>query len=410
MTSDGRTRNVFIIPSWFPSSFQPLHGSFTKEQAEALADCSSSRYRYIVSDWGFNDTEVTFRSPADAFKKIIHFFGRKKNHYYQRNNVHYIENPYLNLSEKLPWIGSFERLVGVHLKSIRKAESLFGKIDLLHAHVSYPAGYLSAKLSARLKIPYIITEHMSPFPFVRLRRNGNVIPEIDEALRNANAVIAVSDAHADQIKSYGFSRPNVIPNLVNEALFQPPIQPLPEKPFTFFSLGFLEKRKGIHDLITAISIWNPSPDEVRFEIGGDGEELASLQAQAESRKISHLITWHGDITREDASERMKECHAFVLPSYEESFGVVYAEALACGKPVIATRCGGPESIVNEMNGLLVPVGEPVELCSALQNMVKMRGEYDSEWIRKDFERRFSRKSVTDQIAALYDKVLSNETW
>lgn len=406
MNLSGKKKNIFVIPSWFPSELNPLDGTFTKEQVEALAAYSGDRYRYIVSDWGFSDTNVSFRLLNDAIKKVIYFLKRKRGHYYKVNDVHYIENPYLKISPKIPYLGSFDRLVDVHIKSIRKSEELFGKIDLIHAHVSYPAGFLSHKLSSILKIPYIITEHMSPFPFNRYRNGKHTNKEIDDAIMNANAVIAVSESHAAQIESYGFPKPRVIPNLVDETLFQPLPEPISLEPFTFFSLGFLEKRKGVHDLIKAISIWNPSAGKVRFGIGGDGEELLTLQALANQLDVNHLITWYGNITRDQAATFMKQCHAFVLPSYAESFGLVYAEAIACGKPVIATKCGGPESIVNATNGLLVPVADPEKLSEALQSIFANYTMYDPQKIRLDFEQRFSRKAVVEKISSLYDEVLN----
>lgn len=406
MNLSGNKKNIFVIPSWFPSELYPMDGTFTKEQVEALAAFSGDRYRYIVSDWGFSDSDVSFQLLNDAFKKVSYYLKRKKNHYYKLNDVHYIENPYLKISPKIPYLGSFDRLVDVHLKSIRKSEELFGKIDLIHAHVSYPAGYLSYKLSSILKIPYIITEHMAPFPFLRYREGKHTMIEIDIAIKNANAVIAVSDSHAAQIESFGFPKPCVISNLVNETLFQPLPEPISLEPFTFFSLGFLEKRKGVHDLIKAISIWNPSAGKARFGIGGDGEELLTLQALANQLDVNHLITWYGNITRDQAATFMKQCQAFVLPSYAESFGLVYAEAIACGKPVIATKCGGPESIVNATNGLLVPVADPEKLSEALQSIFANYTMYDPQKIRLDFEQRFSRKAVVEKISSLYDEVLN----
>ncbi|MEX2409967.1 MAG: glycosyltransferase, partial [Candidatus Paceibacterota bacterium] len=307
-------KNIFVIPSWFPTIFQPLQGTFTKEQIEALEVYAGGEYRFIVSYWGFNDTEVSFYSPSDALKKIIHFTS-KKNHHFTENGVHYIETPYLNISNKIPYFGSFDRLIGAHLKSIRMAESLFGSIDLIHAHVSYPAGYLSSKLSSILQIPYVITEHMAPFPFDRYKKGDRAIPEINEAILNASAVIAVSDAHAAQIESYDYPRPFVIPNLVNEDLFQPLDIQISKKPFRYFSLGHLEKRKGIHDLLVAVALWNPAQKDVKFGIGGTGEEFQALKLQAKELNVEHLIEWYGDMSREKVANYMQNCQAFVLPSY-----------------------------------------------------------------------------------------------
>ena len=98
------------------------------------------------------------------------------------------------------------------------------------------------------------------------------------------------------------------------------------------------------------------------------------------------------------------CDCFVLPSHHESFGIVFTEAMACGKPVIATRCGGPEAIVRPESGLLLEVGDVDALADALEHMFRHAHEYDRERIRADFERRFSRAVIVDALEAIYERV------
>ena len=80
--------------------------------------------------------------------------------------------------------------------------------------------------------------------------------------------------------------------------------------------------------------------------------------------------------------------------------------MASGKPVIATRCGGPESFVNESNGLLVDVGDRQGLARALRDMRDGWSRYDAARIRSEFEQRFSRPAVVAKIAATYESVLA----
>lgn len=64
---------------------------------------------------------------------------------------------------------------------------------------------------------------------------------------------------------------------------------------------------------------------------------------------------------------MQACHVFVLPCLFETFGVVVIEAHACGRPVIATICGGPEDNISEANGMLVTAGDVDALAEALKS-------------------------------------------
>jgi glycosyltransferase involved in cell wall biosynthesis len=82
------------------------------------------------------------------------------------------------------------------------------------------------------------------------------------------------------------------------------------------------------------------------------------------------------------------------------------EALACGKPVIATRCGGPEAIVHEGNGLLVPIGDVQAIASAMVKVARSSDRYNADDIRNDFMKRFSRPAVVGQLLTLYRSVLA----
>jgi len=401
-------KNILIIPSWFPSVESPLSGIFIKEQVEVLAKTYNDSFNFIVSEWGYNDSEVTFWKPGNALKKMARFLVTPKNWFNQEKGVYYAGSPYLNISSKIPYLGHFDRLVNVHRKNIKRAAKELGSIDLIHAHVSYPAGYLAYLLSKELDIPYLITEHMGPFPFERYKKNGLPIPEIDLAIKNTDKTVVVSEALSDQMYVHGYKDTIVIPNMVDDEIFKPEIHVEKDASFRFFTLCSLEKEKGIEDLLKAIAIWKPSTSKVHFLIGGNGEDRGKFIQLSENLGVQDYITWLGSIKRDEVPGYLNSCNAFVLPSHIESFGIVFAEAIACGKPIVATQCGGPETIVNEINGKLVPVKDPNALAEVLQWMVENSDSFDSKKIRANFEKRFSRKAVSEQIDSLYQSILNSK--
>ena len=87
--------------------------------------------------------------------------------------------------------------------------------------------------------------------------------------------------------------------------------------------------------------------------------------------------------------------------------MVLLEALACGKPVIATRCGGPEFIVTPENGKLVSKQDPSGLALAMLGMYAGSRDYDASLIRGQFLERFSKKIVMQQIESLYRDIVKN---
>lgn len=393
--------NLFILPSWYPNPASPISGIFIQEQAEAIALLAPD-IQTLISVWGHESTSIPVRKPKIALARLASYFCQTHNSLKERNGLYEISNPTLQWSERLP-LGGVRQLIAVNRRNFLLAQQKFGRIDLMHAHVSYPGGYIAALLAKEFAVPYVLTEHMGPFPFPSLMQNGKPLPEIDYAFAQAAASIAVSPSLARRIASFGYETPCVIPNMVDERIFT--VGAPTGKKTVFFTLCGISEQKGIAHLLEAIALWNPPADQFEFRIGGEGPQRSAYQAQAHAMGLSDRVRWLGPVSRAEAPALFQDCHIYVMPSRHETFGVVYAEAIACGKPVIATRCGGPEFIVNDHNGLLVDIGDVPALAAAMQTMASNWKQYNPQTIRSDFEKRFSRSAVVDQLRTLYDKVL-----
>lgn len=358
----------------------------------------------MVSTWLQDGDSLPIRILERVIDSVARRSNRSLSRIAMRNGVHEIYNPALTWSDRLP-LGVTRSLVSAHRGNLALAIKTYGKIDIIHAHVSYPAGFIASILSREFGIPYVLTEHMSPFPFSTMTRNGRPRAEIDQAFNNASATIAVSTALAASIRSFGYAAPVVIPNLVDETRFTP-AAPAPGK-FKFLTVCGISAQKGIGELLNAIALWNPSPDEVEFHVCGDGPLRADYEAMAHQLRIADRVVWYGQVNREAMPGIFRDSHAYVMPSLHESFGVVFGEAIACGKPIIATRCGGPEDIVNAANGLLVDVGDSIGLSEAMRSLKGNWSEYNPNAIRRDFIRRFSREAVGGKLTAMYKKILAS---
>ena len=395
--------NLFIIPTWYPNERDPVAGVFTREQAEAIAQLAPE-VRVLVSAWGYDAGALSLREPSAALAALAWRLRRLGRRTRSHNCVTEIGRPALTWSGRLPF-GGTRQLLAIHRRNLRLALRDHGWIDLLHAHVSYPAGYVASILSREFGMPYVLTEHMSPFPFERLMRDGRPIPEIDRAFAGAAATVAVSPSLAQRIASFGYSLPRVIPNLVDERRFVP-ARPAGGK-FAFLTLCGITEQKGVDHLLQAIAAWDPPAESFEFRIAGDGPLRSRYQALAAQLGVDDRVRWLGAVSPELVPGLFAQSHAFVMTSRHETFGVVYAEALACGLPVVATRSGGPDSIVNDRNGLLVEVGDVEAIAQALQQVAGDRSSYDAAVIREDFMQRFSRGAVVRQLLSLYRSVLDS---
>jgi glycosyltransferase involved in cell wall biosynthesis len=170
-------------------------------------------------------------------------------------------------------------------------------------------------------------------------------------------------------------------------------------------------QKGILDLLLSIKAFIerlplPQRENVAFRIGGEGVERPNYEGTATELGLDKYISWLGLLTRDQAKQEFQNCDCFILASHNETFGVVFAEAIACGKPIITTRCGGPEVIVTEENGILVDVSNVDQFADAMVEIYYNPTTYSPEIIRNQFFEKYSRYVVVSQLENVYSQVLS----
>ncbi|WP_163833056.1 glycosyltransferase [Spartinivicinus ruber] len=390
--------NIFIIPSWYPSSSSQITGIFTKEQALAIAEIQSNA-NVIISRWGQSEGEISVKEIWKIFNTLSWYFKAQHGQWSKTGKIWEVLNPCITWSKQLP-LNCINSIIEANRKNLLSATNKFGKIDIIHAHVSYPAGFVAAKLKEEFGIPYVLTEHMSPFPFSPyLTPDGKLIDELQESFDKADKVVAVSPSLKKKINKFNINNVVYVPNVIDERRFN--ISSSNNKKFIFFTLCKLTEQKGIDTLLTAISLLRLKNSNIYFRIGGDGPLRKKLIHMTKTLGIEDQVEWLGEVTRSQASQQFGECHAYVMPSRHETFGIVFAESIASGKPVIATRCGGPECIVNSENGILVDIDDPEQLSDAMYELYNNYQNYSPIKIRQDFEQRFSRRAVVSQLHSIY---------
>ena len=398
--------NVFIIPSWYPSAANPNIGIFTKEQAEALA-AMFPEANFALSSWGSHEPDFLLwaREPLKNMGKLARFPLHKGSIKKLAPNLSEFYTPALSWSRRL-FYGNIQKIIQVNEKHFLDFRASAGSVDLIHAHTAFPAGWIALALQKKYKLPYIITEHMTPFPFQTFLKGKNKLsPYIQEPYKNAFCNIAVSPQQAQTMARWDIPRLQYIPNASNELFFQPAAESRQPDPFTLLTLARFEPQKGIPYLLEAFKKLGEEHPEALLKIGGEGEEERLYKKMARELGIEGKIEWLGEINRKQVLKQLQQCSAFVLPSLHENLPLVLLEAIACGKPIIATRCGGPESIINARNGLLVEPANAEALSKALAHMYKNHHTYDVKEIRDDFYKKYSRPLVCRQIMALYKEAI-----
>jgi glycosyltransferase involved in cell wall biosynthesis len=147
---------------------------------------------------------------------------------------------------------------------------------------------------------------------------------------------------------------------------------------------------------------------VRLRIAGEGSERAKLERLRDQLQLSDQVQFIGRLTRPEARDLIQGSHAVVSSSYVETFGVTLIEAFACGRPVVATRSGGPTFLVNAHNGILTTPGDVNGLAAALQSMIADYQRFDPAAIRAACADQYGAAAVVRRLEAVYEQVRGNE--
>lgn len=278
----------------------------------------------------------------------------------------------------------------------------FGIPDIIHAHF-LSGGIASIGLSEELKRPLVITEHFSKLNSASIDRQ--TARRATEAYSACKQLICVSRALSENIAAQLGFESIVIPNVVNMPRI--PIEKSKRhegNAFRFISAGNLIEGKRFDLLIDAFAEISRGDGQIDLTIMGEGPERKKLQGLVSHLGVENHVKFFGRYERLDFARELAGADAFVLASRSETFGVVYAEALSMGIPVIATRCGGPEEFVNENNGVLIPIDDGKRLACAMKKMAADRNAYDSVTIAEQARGMFSPTAIAERLTELYERI------
>lgn len=275
------------------------------------------------------------------------------------------------------------------------------QFDILHFFFSLPTGLLSLLPWAFKNTPYIVSLRGSDVPYYDIYNKkvhlfNLILKPINRYIwSNAKKVVALSRGlKTTALRTAPQQSFEVIPNGVETDLFKPSLcRKYSAKQFRLITVSRLINRKGIDHILTALA--ELGDKDIELLIVGIGRYENFLKEMCNELKLNDIVTFYGYCPREQLFKLYNKADVFILPSLAESFGLVFAEAMACGLPVIGGRTGGVPDLVKEENGILVTPGDVEELKEAIIAMKHIGEERTKigEINRRKVEKDYSWRSV-----------------
>ncbi len=232
--------------------------------------------------------------------------------------------------------------------------------DIIHMHGTLSEGWLVKRLKRKYDKPFLITVHGEDV--TRYAKEMLSAPIVKSNLAQSDAIICQSKFLRKEIESIGIKNKKffIIPMGAKLERFNPKDKikareklNLPKNKKVILFTGPLIPRKGVEYLIRAVKLIIKKDKNIYCVVIGSGSSEARLKVLSSSLNLDRYINFIGRKTNDEVADYMNACDLFVLPSLNEGLPVVLCEALACGKPIVATKVAGTPELINKDVGYLV---------------------------------------------------------
>ena len=364
---------VAVITRYFPTSHEPWAGHSAYQTLRILAKECDLKVFYPESRY------PPLLTPGSRAGRSIDF-----NHRVEGVDVEYLPYPALPaISRSLNGFSASRSI----LPSVRA-----WKPDILLNYIVYPDGDAALRVARALRIPFVVTAIGSDL---------NVIPDpvcgwlTRRVLRTADHTITVSGDLLKTARRLGapVERSSAILNGCDTAIFHPRDRTaarsflgLPSDQEAVVYVGRLDMAKGLGELIAAVAQLRERRPRLHAWIVGDGPARQQLAQAVTEHRVEDRIGFVPSCSTDKVAAWMAASDLITLPSYREGCPNVVVEALASGRPVVATNVGGIPELMDDTSGRLIPARDPQALAGALDQVLsrswqaeEIAGRHSRSW-------------------------------
>lgn len=389
---------VLFLAQEFPNSVRPAACSFLLEQAKALNQ----------------HIDIVVVAPVYEFPPL----KRYEELHTQISKIPECEvvdgiTIYHPRYQYLPGLLRYYTMHSFVRSIVDTVKNKIGEIDLIHGHFAHAGGYAGLQLRAQIEKPLIVTVHGSDINRFLIGAEGApyLKGRSTKALQEADAIIAVSNDLAQKVQRYVISdNIHTIYNGVDLEQFFPVEDKnelkkqlsLPAEKKVMLFVGNIIESKGIFDLIKAWEILMRQRSDLHICIIGYSEDEKLTSEIRTSKNISYI----GELSHDQVIPYMQAADLLVHPSYSEGFGLVVAESLACGCPVVCSKAGAlPELITGDDVGLCIEAGNIQQLADTI--IAALSKQWSTEAMVQH-ARQFSMDKNVKAHLSLYKQLLSSK--
>ncbi|NDV47547.1 glycosyltransferase family 4 protein [Paludibacter sp. 221] len=382
---------VLFLSAWYPNRYDAMAGLFVQKHAEAVNLYCDVKVLYIHLDENIKEIEIK-NQYHNKLNEIIVYYPVKKRSFFHK---------------ALKALAFFK----AYKKGFEYLNETGFSPDILHANVLTRTGFIAYLYKKRNKIPYVITEHWSRYLPENFSYNGCVHRKITElVVKNASAVMPVSGLLEKEMKKNGLHNPcyKVVSNVVDDFFFEKPQKKENRTIKRIFHIScFDDKAKNISGILKAAKMLTERRTDFELIIIGTGADYNQILKYSNTLDFPlGSVMFLGEKTSEEVAWWFQNSDFFVLFSNYETAGVVIAESLASGVPVLSTPTGIVPDVINDDNGIVVEFKNEKMLCDAMNYMLDNHSKYDVEKIRGSAYDDYSYESVGKRIYAIYSKTLN----
>lgn len=375
---------ILIMPSWYPNKANPLWGNYFIKQAEALNEYAEISF--------LNINRV-------GLKEIKELFSMKKTdgYYDKKYSFKFVSKSILNLKAiNLKW--SYKKYQKASYKAYKLLEKNVGRPDVILVESVLPAGLGALYISRKEKIPYVIHEHTYDTLVNDMYREYSEL-----VIKNASYCMAVQDRIQSKIKEIG-NKCDIIPNYIDTKRFN--IKKKKQKVFTMLNICNFYKVKALEILLQALSkvVYEEKITDIKLNIVGMGDYKSYYENISNELELNDYVNFLGYVNNNNIPDIIASSDTLCVSSRVETFCIPIIESFSCGVPVITTKCGGPDILVNDDRGIKVEVDNVEEYKKAIIEMKKNHNNYDSNKL-KEYAYQFDKEVVCNKIIDICKKVI-----